>query len=67
MSKKNFKVATTENGKTPKQNTSKTDHIFATTKITKDKTPMGKVKTMKDKEALRKEREEQYKNFRINA
>ena len=67
MSKKNFKVATTENGKTPKQNTSKTDHIFATTKITKDKTPTGKVKTMKDKEALRKEREEQYKNFRINA
>lgn len=67
MSKKNFKVATTENGKTPKQNTSKTDHIFATTKITKDKTPTGKVKTMKDKEALRKEHEEQYKNFRINA
>ena len=67
MSKKNFKVATTEDGKTPKQNTSKTDHIFATTKITKDKTPTGKVKTMKDKEELQKAREEQYKNFRINA
>ena len=67
MSKKNFEVATTEDGKTPKQNTSKTDHIFATAKITKDKTPTGKVKTMKDKEELRKTREEQYKIFRTNA
>ena len=67
MSKKNFKVATTEDGKTPKQNTSKTDHIFATAKIKTDKTPTGKVKTMKDKEELRKTREEQYKSFRINA
>ena len=53
MSRKNFKVATTEDGKT------------TLTKI--DKTPTGKVKTMKDKEAVKAAREEQYKNFRINA
>lgn len=53
MSRKNFKVATAENGKT------------TLTKI--DKTPTGKVKTIKDKETIRKEREEQYKNFRIGA
>lgn len=53
MSRKNFKVATTEDGKT------------TLTKI--DKTPTGKVKTIKDKEKIRKEREEQYKNFRVNA
>ena len=53
MSRKNFTVATTEDGKT------------TLTKI--DKTPTGKVKTLKDKEALKKEREEQYKNFRIAA
>ena len=64
MSKKNFQVATTENGKTPKQDTK---HVFATANIKKDKTPTGKVKTMKDKEELQKAREEQYKNFRVNA
>jgi hypothetical protein len=53
MSRKNFKVATTEDGKT--------------TIIKIDKTPTGKVKTIKDKEQVRKEREEQYKNFRVNA
>ena len=53
MSRKNFKVATTEDGKT------------TMTKI--DKTPTAKVKTLKDKEALKKEREEQYKNFRVAA
>jgi len=53
MSRKNFKVATAEDGKT------------TLAKI--DKTPTGKVKTLKDKEQIRKEREEQYKNFRINA
>jgi hypothetical protein len=53
MSRKNFKVATTEDGKT------------TLTKI--DKTPTGKVKTLKDKEAIKAAREEQYKNFRINA
>lgn len=63
MSKKNFKVAT-DNGQTPKQDTK---HIFATVNVKKDKTPTGKVKTLKDKEALKKEREEQYKNFRIGA
>lgn len=63
MSKKNFKVAT-DKGQTPTQDTK---HIFATANIKKDKTPTGKVKTLKDKEALKKEREEQYKNFRIGA
>lgn len=53
MSRKNFKVATDANGQT------------TLTKI--DKTPTGKVKTIKDKEVIRKEREEQYKNFRIGA
>lgn len=63
MSKKNFKVAT-DNGQTPKQDTK---HIFATVNVKKDNTPTGKVKTLKDKETLKKEREEQYKNFRIGA
>lgn len=53
MSRKNFKVATDANGQT------------TMTKI--DKTPTGKVKTIKDKEVIKKEREEQYKNFRIGA
>lgn len=53
MSRKNFKVATTEDGKT------------TLTKI--DKTPTGKVKTLKDKEAIKAAREEQYKTFRVNA
>lgn len=53
MSRKNFKVETAENGQT--------------TLIKIDKTPTGKVKTLKDKEAVKKAREEQYENFRINA
>ena len=53
MSRKNFKVATAEDGKT--------------TLVKIDKTPTGKVKTIKDKETIRKEREEQYKNFRVHA
>lgn len=53
MSRKNFKVATTEDGKT------------TLTKI--DKTPTGKIKTLKDKEAIKAAREEQYKTFRTNA
>lgn len=52
MNEKNVKVATVENNVT-------------TTKI--DKTPTGKVKNIKDKEAIKKAREEQYKNFRIGA
>lgn len=52
MKEKNAKVATIENNAT-------------TTKI--DKTPTGKVKNIKDKEAIKKAREEQYKNFRIGA
>ena len=52
MKEKNAKVATVENNVT-------------ITKI--DKTPTGKVKTIKDKEAIKKAREEQYKNFRIGA
>lgn len=55
MSRKNFKVATAEDGKT------------TLVKIEKTNVPTGKIKTIKDKEALRKEREEQYKNFRLNA
>lgn len=53
MSRKNFTVATAENGET--------------TLVKIDKTPTGKVKTLKDREKVRKEREEQYKNFRIGA
>ena len=64
MSKKNFKVETAANGQTPKQDIK---HKFTTANITKDKTPTGKVKTLKDKEAVKAAREEQYKNFRIAA
>ena len=53
MNRKNFKVATAENGQT--------------TLVKIDKTPTGTVKTVKDKETIKKEREEQYKNFRIAA
>lgn len=53
MSRKNFKVATADNGET--------------TLVKIDKTPTGKVKTIKDKENIRKEREETYKNFRVKA
>ena len=60
MSRKNFKVATAKDGKTPIQNSK---HTF----VVKDKTPTGKIKTLKDKEQIKKEREEQYKNFRVNA
>lgn len=53
MSRKNFTVATTEDGKT------------TLTKI--DKTPTGKVKTIKDKETIKAAREEQYESFRTKA
>ena len=39
----------------------------ATNNIKKDKTPTGKVKTIKSAEERRKTREEQFRNFRINA
>ena len=48
-----MKVATAENGET--------------TLVKIDKTPTGKVKTIKDREKIKKEREEQYKNFRVSA
>ena len=64
MSKKNFKVETAANGQTPKQDTK---HKFATVNIAKDKTPTGKVKTLKDKEALKAAREEEYVNRRVAA
>jgi hypothetical protein len=64
MSKKNFKVETAANGQTTKQDTK---HAFATVNIQNDKTPTGKVKTFKDKEAMKAAREEEYKNFRVNA
>jgi hypothetical protein len=63
MSRKNFQVAT-DKGQTPTQNTK---HIFATVNAKKDKTPTGKVKTLKDKDALKKQREDDYINFRVNA
>ena len=53
MSRKNYKVATASDGKT--------------TLVKIDKTPTDKVKTIKDKETIRKEREENYKNFRVKA
>lgn len=62
MSRKNFKVATANNGETPKQNIK---HIYASVK--KDKTPTGKVKTLKSAEERKKAHEEQYRTFRINA
>ena len=64
MSRKNFKVETAKNGQATKQDTK---HKFATDNIAKDKTPTGKVKTLKDKEALKAARKEQYENFRISA
>lgn len=60
MSRKNFKVATAENGKTPTQDTK---HKFSNV----TKTPTGKVKTIKDREAIKKAREEEYKNRRVNS
>lgn len=48
-----MKVATASDGKT--------------TLVKIDKTPTGKVKTIKDRDKIRKEREEQYKNFRLGA
>lgn len=63
MSRKNFQVAT-DKGQTPTQDTK---HVFATVNAKKDKTPTGKVKTLKDKDALKKQREEDYINFRVNA
>ena len=53
MSRKNFKVATTEDGKT--------------TLIKIDKTPTGKVKKIEDTKKRREAREEQYRQFRIKA
>lgn len=60
MSRKNFKVATAKNGKTPK---SDIKHVFKKN----DKTPVGKVKSKETADERRKKREEDYKNFRINA
>lgn len=60
MSRKNFKVATAGSGKTPTQDTK---HKFSNV----TKTPTGKVKTIKDREAIKKAREEEYKNRRVNS
>ena len=62
MSRKNFKVATAENGKTTKQDIK---HSFNSAKI--DKTPTGKVKIFKDKKKIQKAREEEFINRRVNA
>ena len=72
MSRKNFKVDTANNGQTPKQDK---EHAFATVNdnvkvpniLKETKVPTGKVKTKAQIEARKKAREEQYKNFRVNA
>lgn len=53
MSRKNYKVATASDGKT--------------TLVKIDKTPTGKVKTLKDKEKIQKAREEEFINRRVSA
>lgn len=55
MSRKNFKVATTENGQT------------TLVKIEKSNVPTGKVITAEDRKKKREEREKQYVAFRVNA
>lgn len=55
MSRKNFTVATAEDGKT------------TLVKIEKTNVPTGKVVTLEDKKKRREEREKQYRNFRISA
>lgn len=61
MSRKNFKVDTATNGQTPKQDTK---HLFV---VEKTNVPTGKIKTKEEQDKRRKAREEQYKNFRVNA
>lgn len=55
MSRKNFKVETTENGQT------------TTVKIEKTNVPTGKVITLEDKKKRREAREKQYLDFRMKA
>lgn len=55
MSRKNFTVATAEDGKT------------TLVKIEKNNVPTGKVVTLEDKKKRREAREEAYRNFRIAA
>ena len=55
MSRKNFTVATAEDGKT------------TLVKIEKTNVPTGKVTTLEDKKKRREAREQEYRNFRINA
>ena len=64
MSKKNFKVETTENGQTTK---SEIKHPFVYKNANNDKTPTGKVTTLEDKKKRREAREKQYRDFRIAA
>jgi len=61
MSRKNFKVATTENGKTPKQDKKK---IFV---IEKTNVPTGKVKNIADAKKKKEAGEQEYINRRVNA
>ena len=61
MKEKNLEVATVKNNETTSENTTTNLNTKQDTKI-----PTGKVKTLAQRNKIRKEREEQYRNFRIN-
>ncbi len=61
MKEKNLEVATVKNNETTSENTTITLDTKQNTKV-----PTGKVKTLAQRNKIRKEREEQYRNFRIN-
>jgi hypothetical protein len=61
MSRKNFKVATAQDGKTPTQDTK---HTFV---VKKTNVPTGTVKSLEDTNKRKEERKKQYENFRVNA
>ena len=67
MSRNKFKVETANNGQTPK-NEIKHPFIYKELNtVEKTNVPTGKVKTAEDTKRRRQERENKYKNFRINA
>lgn len=61
MSRKNFKVATAQDGKTPTQDTK---HTFV---VKKTNVPTGTVKSLEDANKRKEERKKQYENFRVNS
>lgn len=61
MSRKNFKVATAQDGKTPTQDTK---HIFV---VKKTNVPTGTIKSLEDANKRKEERKKQYETFRVNA